>query len=774
MKRNRILAWLLSAALALSLVVLPASAAYVDVTEIWDWAAEAIDDMTERGLFVGVGGGRFNPGGQLTASQALTLAARICADLETRQKIGLARREEVSTLLGDANYWWWDEAATCLETGVITYAELHTLQEAGALNRPITMEDFSFYMVRAMQLEPMAKRLTSYTLSFKDADQVAQARRPYVYILNLYGLARGDQNQNFSPKSNVNRARSATLISRMLSFMEERGITVELPEYTDYAWTAGSIAGVTTGDQGAILLSLEGADGETRVITCQPDIAIYQNNMRTEAGSLRTGSYARVCYDKEGKPFAIRLSGALETTSGSVSAFSSQQVAVVTGGVERYFDLNRFTTVQIGEEVGDRTLIDPDADYISAVCKVDDLGDLVYLRLEGGTRQEVGLIGAVETIPDGGYRLSVKSFDGVARQYTVPAGAAITANNVVAGTLNSSYVGSYISMRVSNQNDEAVNVAIDTVSNYVQGAITNIRTTNGESTVTISDVNGVRSGTYKVSPDVAVTYAGTAVKWEEVQQSWFATARISNGFVVQLNAYPGSVVTTGTVSGAVEFGSDGSVVLHVLQENGTTVDFTMDVNALPTIKRSGSNSSIDRIRSGDSVVVTIRYNKIDQIDTVPQSANVTGVIQRKVEELAGTSLELLLDDGTTADYLIGNGTSITQDGRAVTLASLRVGYRVSLVVNSGEVYTVQVEKSTTSATELSGTVLYVNATERTVLFQTAEGSAPITVSVPVNTVILDVTTGRTLTLRSLESGDVLQITGSYDGLNFKAVTVLRK
>ena len=55
------------------------------------------------------------------------------------------------------------------------------------------------YLVRAMQLESLAKSLSSYPMSFADASSISAARQPYVYILNSYGIVEGDQANRFLP-----------------------------------------------------------------------------------------------------------------------------------------------------------------------------------------------------------------------------------------------------------------------------------------------------------------------------------------------------------------------------------------------------------------------------------------------------------------------------------------------------------------------------------------------------------------------------------------------
>mgnify|MGYP000087362415 CR=1 FL=1 len=113
--------------------------------------------------------------------------------------------------------------------------------------------------------------------------------------------------------------------------------------------------------------------------------------------------------------------------------------------------------------------------------------------------------------------------------------------------------------------------------------------------------------------------------------------------------------------------------------------FELDLTDLPAIYRDGKSSSLDKIKSGDTVVVTVRYNKVTTLETTPQSANVTGTITRVVQDAAGITFDVKLTDGSTASYTVSEGVSVTQDGTAVSLYTLKPNDAVAMVVSGGDV-----------------------------------------------------------------------------------------
>lgn len=207
MKVKRLLSGLLALVMVLTATILPASAAttFPDIQN--HWAKSYIEAMTAAGMFKGYEDGNFKPENQLTTAEALALCARtIGLDSSTTMDIATDYYDTVKTTLNNEQTWFYQEFAVCLATGILTSADLKSLYQSGALTKPIEKEDLAVYLVRAMQLGPMADRLTSYPLTFDDASSIASDAKPSVYLLHVYGIVEGDQFNDFSPKLKIGRA----------------------------------------------------------------------------------------------------------------------------------------------------------------------------------------------------------------------------------------------------------------------------------------------------------------------------------------------------------------------------------------------------------------------------------------------------------------------------------------------------------------------------------------------------------------------------------------
>lgn len=771
MKRRRMLGLALALCVAASALALPVSAAYKDTAG--HWAETYIEDVSARGVFKGYEDGTFRPYNNLTAAEALVVCGRVCGASEAAAASCTARWEDtLDAVLGTAYPWARTELAVCLEAGIVTEDELKTLHGAGALGKEMKKEDLSMYFVRAMGLSEMASGLSASEtqLGFSDAADISESRRPYVYLLKQYGIVEGDTKNNFSPKLAVNRAVVATMLSRVLDFVSREQVSIELPAATTYSWTAGTVSGVSSGTGGAVVLTLRSSLSGEHTVTLADNAAVYRYNMKTDTSALQTGLYASAALDSTGKAAAVRLYGGVSTVGASVSGYTENSVTVLMGTVSKTLPVTRLTEVRAGRSTGDWSVIDPQGGYTAAQCTLDASGRLLALSLSGGTYEEQGLLEGVET-SGGVTTLSLTGVDGVTRRVPLASGASVSVNGVAAA-VSSSHAGSWTVLRVSDDTGEAVSAALDSVTQYVQGSVRSITLSKTPNLLGIMNLTTEKSVSYSVSPAARVTYAGQEIPFKEMQLNWFVTAKLdAQGALTEITANPGSTVTEGTLTG-ISYGA--TVTLEVTGADGSKTSFSMPVSQLPDFKRNGSASSLDKLKTGDKVRVTVRFNVVTLVESEPQQADVSGVITRIVQEAAGTTLELRLDDGSMASYTVTSAVSITSDGKAVAASALKVGYRLSLVTSGDKLISIEVTETAAAADRLSGTVLYVNASDKTILIQTADGSK-VTVGVGSDTRLINVLGGNfsLLSLANEAGTAVIDVYGQYDGLVFNASVIIK-
>lgn len=790
MKLKRLAALGLSLALTLSLTVVPAHAvAFTDVAEDF-WGYQDITKMSNLGYAKGYDDGTFKPNGRMTAAETLLFCARATGvDSTTQAKIAADRKEQMAETLpksNNMNVWAAAEMAVAVEAGVLSISELEELSSVDPktkdaasggrtyLEETMSRENICKYLVRAMQLEPLAQGLSNYSLSYADKSDVTPSLQPYVYVLTNFGIVKGKDGGNFDPQGSVTRAEMTTMLSRALTFMDEAGIVTELSEYTDYDWKAGVISTVTNAADGSIILALSSEVSGTQSYSIPATAKIYDDNMLTTSTSLRAGQYARLNLTSGGAVREVRLSGAMTTYSGTISDLTDGQLSVLINGVAHTLTIDRFTEVAVGKTVGDRSIIDEEAGYTSAVCCVDEMGHLAAVRFSGGTQLTSGLVESVTTIGNN-TTLGVTGFDGVVYRYPIPLGTTVTVNGTL-GSLSTAHVGKYVQLRVGTDNNQVHSVAVDTVSSFIQGPIKRLGTVGTARSIYVTDIFSGKEFSPTVSQSAAITYNGEVKTIAQIEQGWYVTAMLTGNMVVQLDGFPGSATVEGTLS-SINYGSPLTTI-QITQEDDSVVSYSLDITDLPTINRNGKSGSITDLITGDHVTVTIRYNEVERIDATPQTADLNGVIEEISMTSSGVTMKVKLSTGETSSYTVFDGVSVTQAGKASNIYNLKPGFTIAMVTNGEQVVSIDVTAVASSSTELTGTVLLTSTSgnTRTITLQVTDAMGKTSlVVIDVKDANLMNLSGNSLSLNTgFAAGDIIRAFGAYDGATFVATIVIKQ
>ncbi len=775
MKFKRLAVLGLAAALSLSLLAVPAGAVtFTDISK--HWAKSYIEDMANKGLVTGYGDRTYRPDKTLTVAEGLAFCARaLQVDEKTAKAVQDKHADYLDEMLDDQFSWFRKEFALCLESGILSKAEFKTMVQNGVLSSGAAMEkqDLARYMVRAMGLDLLAENQENCPLGFRDAQEIREDNRKSVYLLNMYGIITGDEANNFN--SEVNRAIMATMLSRVISFKTERGIVTELPAFTTYDWAAGTLQAVNTSDRGLTVLTLDdGLGEEMQAVPLTLSAKIYENNMEASEKALQIGAYVRVALDEKGNGTKAVLCGELESVNGTVVSLTEESVLLSLGGAPKTVALDRFTLVQAGDKTYTVAEMDLNGGYTSARAMVDGRGKAVSLQLLGGTTKRTGVFTGRESIVNSDdILLNIVGYDGVPQRYTMPEDVTILVNGVKGkNSAMSGYKGRLVTLRVSNETGLVTSVDFDTAVTCIQGSLRSFVWQTSSPSVGIYNLETGRSVNYNLSKNVSVTYEGKSVEYRDVKKDWFVTARQVGGEVVEMDCFPGTATAEGTIT--VDYSKVPLVLLTVESEDGVISSFELDVDDLPVIRRDDKTSSIDKLKNGDHAVVTIKYNEVTLIEASSPTTNLLGTVQSVFQTMKGDSLVVKLSSGEEMTYQVTAGTSITKDGRAIAFSALKPGYQISLLADGDRLTAIEVDSATAAVgNSVQGTVIYVNTTDKTILFQENGSENVITVSTASVKTILSPSTGEELRLKDLRAGDSLSIYGTYNGLTLSATTILR-
>ena len=212
MKRTKFLALLLSAVMALSFSVVPAAAAFSDVPSN-AWYASDVNDIQQYGILQGVGNNKFNPDGNMTLAEAITLACRTYAKIHN----------ETIPNTND-NPWYWGYVQYANVKGICANAEFGTGYDKFC-NRLTMAILFSRVLPTNTQRE-----INSVTAI---PDVMDNAENQGVYLLYRNGVLTGaDEYGSFNPYSKISRAEAAAILNRVINPAKRKTFTLkELPSF---------------------------------------------------------------------------------------------------------------------------------------------------------------------------------------------------------------------------------------------------------------------------------------------------------------------------------------------------------------------------------------------------------------------------------------------------------------------------------------------------------------------------------------------------------------
>ena len=281
-KRSRLLPLLLAAAMAFTLLALPAGASqFSDITD--PQVAQAADVLSALGVVDGTGGGRFDPNGQLTRVQFCKMA------IEIMGKGDLAKSQMYRTIFNDVKSTHWGRGYVNLAATMDLGDGVYLMRGIGngnfAPERPITYREAVTTLLRVLGYGEEAERYWP-----QGAVQTASS----------LGL---DESLNIKdPAAPINRGQAALLFYRMLSVS---------PKGSEQTFLQAQGLGRQVDD--VIVLSVTTANGVQTLVTTEgeyPAVVPVDQSLAGQRGS--------VLLDGKGR-FIAMLTGETSTVSFTVS-----------------------------------------------------------------------------------------------------------------------------------------------------------------------------------------------------------------------------------------------------------------------------------------------------------------------------------------------------------------------------------------------------------------------------------------------------------------------
>lgn len=276
----KLLKQLLCAILVMSILTVPVFA-FPDITENYDWAKQAISNLSQKGYISGYPDGTFAPQKSITRAEFTKLITLMFGNQSN------VSYEDVSE-----QDWFYPYVSNS--------GGYFLISKKFYPNQDATRQEVAYAICTALKLtdSPMDK-----SVSFSDMDQVDEAYRPAVKILNREGLINGYPDGTFGPNKAITRAEIATILDRALNYEKPENneeVEEESVKPYNYFFVVSRVSTVMN-EQDELMTKVEGyQDGKLTTLLLSEDVKITKSNFlsRTNIQPGDVISYYRNLYDE--------------------------------------------------------------------------------------------------------------------------------------------------------------------------------------------------------------------------------------------------------------------------------------------------------------------------------------------------------------------------------------------------------------------------------------------------------------------------------------------
>lgn len=230
------------------LLLLPAGHAQAFSDTANHWASADITRLTELQAIGGYEDGTFKPDHSITRAEFSKI---LCKSLGLTTITGHVFDDTT-------DHWANADLFTLFRQNILVPEEYgHYYQP----DTPITRVEMAIMLVRALDLNTEASRLSTQSTAFADDSAIANYHKGFITLAQQFGLVSGYEDNTFRPQASATRAEASAMIVRLLDTLDSAAPTVPADKPTEPAQTGnGSGSDTAISDQVSSDLNLSGHD----------------------------------------------------------------------------------------------------------------------------------------------------------------------------------------------------------------------------------------------------------------------------------------------------------------------------------------------------------------------------------------------------------------------------------------------------------------------------------------------------------------------------------
>ncbi|HCC06563.1 MAG TPA: hypothetical protein DEP72_00150 [Clostridiales bacterium] len=329
--------------------------------ELTNYAYDSIIKLIEQGVMNVDGKGNFYPNQTLNKFDVVKVIAKIlgydAVILSSAKEGTQAELKFVSkykTLIGlyVKKFKGWDSTANMqtsflLDKGIINDADLAKFVieyiDGEQVTKSMTKQEIAIWIVKVLGKEAF---VTNYESKFKftDDDLIDEKNKAYIYYLKDMGILKGDEKNNFNPKSIIKKDVLAILLDRTLN--AKNGIsevsTQPIPNQTsqtvvvqpENAISNDKKVKIYSGEleelyENNYAIKIRQIDGVSRIATLSKSVEVIKQNQKVNVTDMKSGTII-MCVEKESNIIKVYIT----TIDDINSVYSDVSKDIISQGLE--------------------------------------------------------------------------------------------------------------------------------------------------------------------------------------------------------------------------------------------------------------------------------------------------------------------------------------------------------------------------------------------------------------------------------------------------------
>ncbi len=299
---------------------------------------------------------------------------------------------------------------------------------------------------------------------------------------------------------------------------------------------------------------------------------------------------------------------------------------------------------------------------------------------------------------------------------------------------------------------ENYEVLEDTV---IYGLVSGTKSDQESKSITIADANDKSIvDTYMLSEKAKIRIGGAIDNFAKIKKNDYVELNIEDGLVTELSVVDKNSTVTGTLQSVDATGEYTS--LNIRTQAGETETYEISADGV-VVSRNSLDANLASLMEGDTIVLKLTYGKITKISASSKNQTLSGKMISITHTTSGSSL-IVEADGKKTDYKINKSAKVVINStEEASVYDLRPGTDINITIESSEITQIKAA-ATIEKSSLTGTIKTINLNYGLLIVE--EDGVEYNVFCKTSTNIIDSKTGKTVSLKSVETGRSAIITGS--------------